>query len=217
MYLCDGAGANRLFIKCNTSNLGLGTPNHFQQAWCWNRCRKRGRIFFIPDPAHFLKKAVNNLEKSWVANGTREMWIPKTLVDVILKQVSSLLLVLVHVLIPIAHVVTLVLIPVQASDLPNELVQVFADQANSWNDPPLPWAASSRGVCAKSTEGEECYIYLMGRLYALLSDTFAYTKVPSPPHPHAPSCPSIAQLTALLLLHTLTHCSTPLTTGKCAQ
>ena len=69
----------------------------------------------------------------------------------------------------------------QASDLPNELVQVFADQANSWNDPPLPWAASSRGVCAKSTEGEECYIYLMGRLYALLSDTFAYTKVPSPP------------------------------------
>ena len=104
----------------------------------WNRCRKRGRIFFIPDPAHFLKKAVNNLEKSWVANGTLEMWIPKILVDVILKQVSSLLLVLVHVLIPIAHVVTLVLIPVQASDLPNELVQVFADQANSWNNRPPP-------------------------------------------------------------------------------
>ena len=109
------------------------------------------------------------------------MWIPKILVDVILKQVSSLLLVLVHVLIPMARVVILVLIPVQASDLPNELVQVFADQANSWNNRPPPPGQQARGGGAKSTEGEECYIYLMGRLYALLSDTFAYTKVTSPP------------------------------------
>ena len=60
------------------------------QAWCWNMCKRGAKIYFIPDPAHFLKKGVNNLEKSHVPSGTRELYIPEPLVKLTLRMVSEL-------------------------------------------------------------------------------------------------------------------------------
>ena len=53
-------------------------------------CKRGAKIYFIPDPAHFLKKGVNNLEKSHVPSGTRELYIPEPLVKLTLRIVSEL-------------------------------------------------------------------------------------------------------------------------------
>ena len=67
--VCDGAGANRLMQKMQTSALLRGSPNTFYKAWCYSDVGptingQRPKIFFISDPSHMIKKFCTHLEKS---------------------------------------------------------------------------------------------------------------------------------------------------------
>ena len=141
--VCDGASANRLFIKMNTTDLEKDTPNHFMQAWCPNLVQPWRKLFFISDPAHALKKPANNWEKS-TELGCRNLLLPEPIVRAILSQVNQ----------PLA----------------DHVVQTRARSA-AWRE---QQHAASIGTVAARTEGEEAFIYLMGRIYEHLTDQKPY-------------------------------------------
>ena len=76
----DGAGCNRLFQKAATSNYKRGSPNTFEQAWCWNYLHDdlKAKIFFISDPSHLVKKVRN---RWWKSNAR----LPDFLVQLVLQ------------------------------------------------------------------------------------------------------------------------------------
>ena len=138
--VCDGASANRLFIKMNTTDLEKDTPNHFMQAWCPNLVQPWRKLFFISDPAHALKKPANNWEKS-TELGCRNLLLPEPIVRAILSQVHQ----------PLAA----------------QMMQTRAQREQQQH-------AASIGAIAARTEGEEAFIYLMGRIYEHLTDQKPY-------------------------------------------
>ena len=88
--ICDGASCNRLFQKMNTHQMGKGTPNTFQpgKAWCPNpyvRGERDPKIWFMSDPAHWIKKVVTHWEKS-KPNGPRYLRVPDFLVQLVLER-----------------------------------------------------------------------------------------------------------------------------------
>ena len=146
--VCDGAGANRLFIKMNTTGCGKGTPNEFGQAFCRNRVApSKGKIWFVPDISHFLKKARNNFSSSHCAGGTRNMYIPKVLANFILDQVPF---------------------GIEA--------RALASDDDELEPPPAQESPEYTPIAqlAQETEGEETYIIVMGRLYELMTDPMPY-------------------------------------------
>lgn len=143
--VCDGASANRLLIKMNTSDLGEGTPNHFMQAWCTNLVQPWRKLFFISDPAHALKKPANNWEKS-TELGCRNLLLPDPIVRAILDQVHQ----------PLAET------RAQTRARTARRKQQGGEETN-----PIANAAAR-------TEGEETFIYLMGRIYEHMTDHKPY-------------------------------------------
>ena len=87
--ISDGASCNRLVQKMCTHNLGKGTHNKYQpgKAWCFNPFVPGGRrkLWFMSDPAHWVKKVVTHWEKS-KAGGTRHLQIPDYLVQLVLSR-----------------------------------------------------------------------------------------------------------------------------------
>ena len=85
--ICDGASCNRLFQKMNTHQMGKGTPNHFQpgRCWCSNPFVEDAKIFFMSDPAHWIKKVVTHWEKS-KRGGARHLLVPDFLIQLILAR-----------------------------------------------------------------------------------------------------------------------------------
>ena len=87
--ISDGASCNRLFQKMCTHRLNKGTSNTYQsgKAWCINPFVPGGRmkLWFMSDPAHWVKKVVTHWEKSKVG-GTRHLQIPDHLVQVVLRR-----------------------------------------------------------------------------------------------------------------------------------
>ena len=87
--ICDGASCNRLFQKMNTHQMGRRTPNTFQpgQAWCPNPFvdEENAKIWFMSDPAHWIKKVVTHWEKSKYG-GPRHLLIPDFLVQLVLVR-----------------------------------------------------------------------------------------------------------------------------------
>jgi len=85
--ISDGASCNRLFQKMCTHKLGKGTRNDYQpgKAWCYNPFVKGAKIWFMSDPAHWVKKVVTHWEKS-KPGGARHLKIPDYLVQIILKR-----------------------------------------------------------------------------------------------------------------------------------
>lgn len=83
--VCDGASPNRLFQKLNTHKMGKGTPNVFQpgQAYCPNPYVPGRKIWFMSDPAHWIKKIVTHWEKSR-PSGCRYLVVPDFLVQLVL-------------------------------------------------------------------------------------------------------------------------------------
>jgi hypothetical protein len=93
VVLWDGAATQRLVVKYNTSsgNLGYGTPNHFQQAWCVNRVEPYRNLFWMSDSSHAHKKGKGNLKKSFtIHDETRRMQMPGFIVDAIDECVPPL-------------------------------------------------------------------------------------------------------------------------------
>ena len=91
--VCDGAGCNRLFQKMAVVGVGArGTSDEFIQgvsAWCHNPWAREigARIFLISDPSHFIKKIVNNFEKSSARAGTtRNLNIPNFIIQELLQH-----------------------------------------------------------------------------------------------------------------------------------
>ena len=87
--ICDGASCNRLFQKMNTHNMGKGTPNTFRTGCTWarNPFRRSRKIFFMSDPAHWIKKVVTHWEKSTAkAGAARYLVLPDFIVQLILKR-----------------------------------------------------------------------------------------------------------------------------------
>ena len=151
--VCDGAGANRSFIKLNTHGYAKGS-NEFRpgHACCRNQVApSAGFIWFVPDMSHFLKKSVNNFEKSFPqSGGTREMIIPDAIVQLIVSQVTDIA--------PPP--------PSEDDDEPMEPPQQLPEEEQS--------GRPDIGNLAYKTAGEECYVMLMGRLYELLTDRVPY-------------------------------------------
>ena len=91
--ICDGASCNRLFQKMNTHRMGRGTPNVYQagRAWCRNpfvrptAADPEPKIWFMSDPAHWVKKVVTHWEKS-KPDGSRHLILPDFLVQLILQH-----------------------------------------------------------------------------------------------------------------------------------
>ena len=85
--ICDGASCNRLFQKMHTHQMGRRTPNAFQpgRAWCPNPFIKGAKIWFMSDPAHWIKKVVTHWEKS-KPGGVRYLRIPDFLVQLVLSR-----------------------------------------------------------------------------------------------------------------------------------
>ena len=87
--ISDGASCNRLFQKMCTHDMHKGSPNDYQpgQAWCFNPFIPGGRrkIWFMSDPAHWVKKVVTHWEKSR-PGGARHLRIPDHLVQVVLRR-----------------------------------------------------------------------------------------------------------------------------------
>lgn len=85
--VCDGASCNRLFQKMNTHQMGKGTPNTFQpgRASCDNPFVYGRKIWFMSDPAHWVKKVVTHWEKS-KPGGCRYLVVPDFLVQLVLAH-----------------------------------------------------------------------------------------------------------------------------------
>jgi hypothetical protein len=90
--ISDGASCNRLFQKMNTHRLGKGTGNIYQsgKAWCINPYipGHTTKMWFMSDPAHWVKKVVTHWEKSKQGGkpGARYLRIPDHLVQLVLKR-----------------------------------------------------------------------------------------------------------------------------------
>jgi len=90
--ISDGASCNRLFQKMNTHKLGKGTGNAYQRgkAWCINPFvpGHKTKMWFMSDPAHWVKKVVTHWEKSKHNGkpGARYLRIPDHLIQVVLKR-----------------------------------------------------------------------------------------------------------------------------------
>jgi hypothetical protein len=146
--VCDGASVNRLFIKMNTSDLGRDTPNHFVQSWCRNLVHPNRKLFFISDPAHALKKPANNWEKSLREGlGARNLLLPDPLVRALLDQVHQ---------------------PLAAR------AQTRSLTAQERTEQRAARAGESIAAVAARTEGEEAFIYLIGRIYEHMTDAKPY-------------------------------------------
>ena len=85
--ISDGASCNRLMQKMNTHRLGKGTGNIYQsgKAWCINPYipGHTTKMWFMSDPAHWVKKVVTHWEKSKQGGkpGARYLRIPDHLVQ----------------------------------------------------------------------------------------------------------------------------------------
>ena len=90
--ISDGASCNRLHQKMNTHQLGKGTGTVYQsgKAWCINPYvpGHKTKIWFMSDPAHWVKKVVTHWEKSSRGGkpGARYVRIPDHLVQPVLKR-----------------------------------------------------------------------------------------------------------------------------------
>ena len=90
--ISDGASCNRLFQKMNTHRLGKGTGNVYQpgKAWCINPYvpGHTTKMWFMSDPAHWVKKVVTHWEKSKQGGkpGARHLRIPDHLVQLVLRR-----------------------------------------------------------------------------------------------------------------------------------
>ena len=153
--ISDGASTNRLMQKMNVSDLSRGTPNHFVRAWCRNRLEPRKKIFFLSDPSHLIKKAMNNWESS-CEGGTKDMWMPEPLVDAILSQVEQR-----------------VFDPRDTTRSAGQQVQ--SAPRGSSEEPSEEPEPDSIGALAARTRGEEAFIYLFGRMYEHMVDSMPYS------------------------------------------
>ena len=117
-------------------------------------------IWFVPDPSHFIKKCTNNLEKSHVRVGSRRMMLPEPLVKMVLSQVDKSFT---------SHA---------AGSADASCSERGRPTLSRRQLPPGP-AAQCGG--ARTSEGEECYLWLMGRAYTRLTHRKPYDGNPANP------------------------------------
>ena len=117
-------------------------------------------IWFVQDPSHFIKKCTNNLEKSHVRGGSRRMMLPEPLVKMVLSQVDKSF----------------------TSDAAGSADASCSERGRPTLRPSeLPPGQAARCGGARTSEGEECYLWLMGRAYTRLTHRKPYDGNPANP------------------------------------